>query len=408
MSQKHEISITTARRMALNAQLLDGRTKLPRGKDGTLAAIEKLGYVQIDTISVIERAHHHTIRTRRPDYRPEYLHELQAVDRSVFEYFTHALSYVPMSDFRFYLPRMHGFNDPYDKWQKDRLATYRKVMKPVLERVRAEGPLGSSAFIPERRKAKGEMWHRDPYRSALELLHLTGEIMVCDRKNFERIYDLTERVLPADTDTRIPEPDELGAYHVRRALRVYGIATEADIRSHLCMATNGVVKQAIGALVDQGEVTPVTVKGDDRTIWYALGQSLENTARLRKISPRLHLLSPFDNLIIRRDRLARLFDFDYVLECYVTPAKRKHGFFVLPILWGEEFVGRLDPKADRKAGTLLVQNLMIEKIPEDRPRFLHALADKLLTLARVNGCDGVSIVRCSPAGFGKQLQKLLG
>ena len=408
MSDNHTISVNAARRLALNAQLLDGRTKLPRGKEGTLAAIEKLGYVQIDTISVIERAHHHTIRTRFPGYRPEYLQELQAVDRSVFEYFTHALAYVPMSDFRFYLPRMRGFNDPYDKWQKDRLTKYRKVMKPVLDRVRAEGPLGSSAFVPDRRKTKRETWDRDPYRSALELLHLTGEIMVCDRKNFERIYDLTERVLPDNVDTRVPEPDELGAYHVRRALQTHGAATEREIQMHLRMATDDAVKRALGLLVENGEVTAVTIKGDGRTTMFALSSSLENAARLRKTAPRLHLLSPFDNLIIRRDRLARLFDFDYVLECYVTPAKRKHGFFVLPILWGEEFVGRLDPKADRKERVLQIRSLSIEKPLKDSPRFQQALADKLTTLARVNGCDCVSILRCSPANFGKGLQKLLG
>ena len=197
-----KISLEHARRMAVHAQLLDGRARLPRGKEGIARTIQKLGYVQIDTIAVVERAHHHTLRTRRRDNRPDMLHELQAKDRRVFEYWGHAVSY---------LPPMRSFQNPKDKWVRERLEAHGYLMPAVLERIRKEGPLSSQDFAPPSGANRSGWWDWKPSTVVLELLFWQG-----------------------------PDEDELGRFLVRRALSAYGVAKEKDVYAHL-PATSKVV-----------------------------------------------------------------------------------------------------------------------------------------------------------------------
>ncbi|MFH1891768.1 MAG: crosslink repair DNA glycosylase YcaQ family protein [Candidatus Zixiibacteriota bacterium] len=399
-----KISSQTARRIAINAQLLDGRVKLAKGKEGAVQAIEMLGYVQIDSMSVIQRAHHHTLWTRLPDYDPVTLHELHAIDRRVFEYFGHALSYLPMKDFRFYLPRMHRFDDPYSKWEKERLARYGHLMKPVLKRFRQEGALGLSDFTPPETLAPGE---RNPNKAAIELLQLKGDIFVSERRPSERVFDLAERVIPGDTDMRVPDDDELGRFLVRRALNACGVATVSEIEDHIRTARKNVVADALRELQDSGEVATLRISENGDTEYFALSDSVEKLARLRKMSPRLHLMSPFDNLIIQRSRISQIFDFDYSLECYVTPAKRKFGYLVHPILWDEMLIGRLDPKADRKRKALIIRNLMVERMPKDSEQFLSAFAAKLSEFARFNDSESLEFDGISPEKIRRPLERLM-
>jgi uncharacterized protein YcaQ len=397
--KKEQISLTQARRVALHAQLLDGQTQLPAGKQGVLQAIEKLGYVQIDTIAVIQRAHHHTLWTRCPDYAPAMLHELQAQDRRVFEYWAHAASYVHMCDYCYYLPRMRQAFDPYSKWERGRLEQFGHLMEPALERIRQEGPLGSKDFVTG--STQGTPRERNPSKVALEMLFARGQLMVTERRGFQKIYDLTERVLPADVDTRVPDDDELGQFFVRRALAAYGVAQEREIHNHIEAADKKTLSTALRDLVDDGQVIPVQVRAAD---YYALPDSLAQAGQLQAAPPRVSLLSPFDNLIIQRERMARLFGFDYALECYVTPAKRKYGYFVLPILWGERLVGRLDPKAERKKKTLVIRNLVLEPGFEAGDDFLPAFYDALKACARFNGCEKITWEKVTPAEIKSMLE----
>lgn len=399
------ISLRQARRIAINAQLLDGRTNFPRGREGVAQVIEKLGYIQIDTISVIQRAHHHTLWNRRSDYDPEMLHQLQAEDRRVFEYWGHAASYLPMSDYRFYLPRMRGFHEPHQKWEKQRLEKYGHMMKPVLERIREEGPLGSKDFTSPPDAKWGTWWDWRPAKVALELLFWRGELMITERRKFHRIYDLTERVLPDGTDTRMPDDDELGRFLVRRALKAYGIASATEIRQHIHGTEKEIIQKGLRGLIDDGEVTPLSVEGGGNGLNYAISESITSSAKLRKNASRLFLLSPFDNFIIQRERIKRLFGFDYALECYVPGPKRKFGYFVLPILWGDEFVGRLDPKADRKAKTLIIRNLVFEKDFNNTEGLLPPLSQKLWDLARFNECEKIIIEKTSPAKLKREVNR---
>jgi uncharacterized protein YcaQ len=349
-SSSVKISTSTARRLAVRPQGLDGGWRLPKGKEGAAQAVERLGYVQIDTIAVVERAHHHVLWTRRSDYTPQMLHDLQAKDRRVFETWTHAAAYAPMSDYRYHLPMMRARAGRLGRWMKQNA----RVMEAALDRIRAEGPLGSADF--EAIGRRGPWWGWKPAKVALEMLLLTGELMVTERRNFHRIYDLTERVLPAGTDRSEPAPEELARFAVRRLLGGLGVASLHEVQWDLRESrreSRKAVSGAIREMADAGEVTPVEVEGLEGEGYYALTESL--AAASRRGRTQVHLLSPFDNLVIWRRRLKKLFGFDYTIECYVTAPKRRYGYFCLPVLWGDRFVGRLDPKADRKGKTFIVR-----------------------------------------------------
>ncbi len=392
------ISAELARRIALHAQLLDGSAALPAGKEGVAQIIEQLGYVQIDTIAVIERAHHHTLQTRAADYSAALLHELQASDRRVFEYWGHAMSYLPMTDYRYYLPRMQQFVTSKSQGIQRRVNKCGHLLLPILERIRQEGPVTSKDFESLPQEKGGTWWEWKPSKIALELLLWRGEIMVTERQKFQKVYDLTERVLPEGIDTRIPSEAEVEEFCVRRALSAYGIARAKDIYAFLQLESKDRRKTSVlTQLVDAGEVIPLTIQDHNSTEYYALPATLEQADQCSRQPAPLHFLSPFDNLIIRRERLQHLFGFDFALECYLPAKKRTYGYFLVPILWGDKFVGRFDPKADRKSKTLILRNLVFEPDFQDFEAFFPIFKQKLQEFARFNQCDAITIEKSTPA-----------
>jgi uncharacterized protein YcaQ len=390
------VSLADARSLAVHCQLLDGASQLPRGKEGVAQAIEHLGYVQIDTIAVVHRAHHHTLWARRPEYRPEMLHDLQAADRRVFEYWAHAIAYLPISDYRYFVPQMNRIRNQGTTWMREWRADHGDVMDLVLERIRAEGALTSKDFEPPPGTKRGTWWDWKPAKRALELLFWQGDLMIAERRNFQKVYDLTERVLPASVDATTPTDEECGRFQVRRALQGLGIAREREILEFLKVADTPVVRKALADLTDAGEVEAVDIEGANRTPCYALADRLEQPIG-EPVEPRAHILSPFDGLIIQRARTEWLFGFQYTLECYLPQAKRKYGYFVLPILFGDRLVGRLDPKADRTAGALIVRKLWLEPSFAAIDEFPLHLGTSLARFAGFNGCASVEVERVSPA-----------
>ncbi len=390
------MSKAAARALAIRAQLLDGQTDLPPGKRGVLRVIDQLGYVQIDTIAAVKRAHHHTLWTRHSDYEEDHLHDLQARDRLIFEYWGHAMSYLPMSDYRFCLPRMRNFLNPKHAWIGHRLEGCAHLLDPILERIRQEGPLGAKDFVASKDEKRGSWWDWKPAKFALEYLFWRGDLMVSERRNFQKVYELAERVLPSDTNLTMPSEEEVGRFLVRRALRSCGILRQKDMQAFMQPAggrdsdwqavDRSVINKAIAELSEAGEIRPVTLEGAEDVTWYALSECLENQPVLQNGIGRIFLLSPFDNLVIRRDWLNRLFGFDYTLECYLPAEKRQYGYFVFPILWGDTLVGRLDPKADRRTKTLVVRNLVFEPGFQVSDEFLAQLGETLTRFARFNGC----------------------
>ncbi len=394
--KKVQVSKPAARAIALRAQLLDGHTRLQPGKQGVLATIDQLGYVQIDTIAAVKRSHHHTLWTRHRDYSEDQLHELQTQDRRIFEYWGHAMSYLPMSDYRFFLPRMRNFRNPAHAWISCRLEGCRHLLEPVLERIRQEGPLSAKHFSASEDAKRGTWWDWKPAKFALEYLFWRGDLMISERRNFQKVYDLTERVLPADVDLTMPAEEEVARFLVGRAVKACGVLRQKDIQAFMQpvggrdsdwqAADSRVIDYAVAELVEAREILPVTVEGGDHVIWYALRESVENQPDVQRTTGRVSLLSPFDNLVIRRDWLSKLFGFDYTLECYLPEKKRQYGYFVFPILWGDVLVGRLDPKADRQTKTLIVRNLVLEPWFQASEEFLTELKETLAAFARFNGC----------------------
>ncbi len=399
------LSSDQVKRLILDSQMLSDIPETSSGKDRTARIIEHLGYIQIDTISVVQRAHHHTLWTRYSGYHPDMLHQLQAVDREIFEYWGHAASYLPMSDYRYYTHRMKNFSDPMDKWAKDRLAKCGHLMDGIISRISEEGPLGSRDFKSDPDVKSGEWWNWKPAKTALELLFWRGDLMVTRRDNFQRIYDLTERVLPEGTNTSMPEKDELGRYLVRRALKAQGVSAMNDIVKHIHAAGREVITSAAESMLTGKEIIPVSVEGGSS--YYMLSESLENLNKNISNLPEVHILSPFDNLVILRDRMSRFFDFGYTLECYVPRTKRRYGYFVLPVLWGTEFVGRMDSKADRRKKILTLHTLRFEEGFGEWEEFLPAFTAKLADFAVFNNCGRIDIDDVKPRKVLPLLKKLL-
>lgn len=367
MSNPVELSKKQAQKLALVSQGLHKPNVFGTGIKGTLNTIEQLSYVQIDSISVIQRAHHHCLWSRVNNYQPEFLEQL-VEQKQLFEYWSHAAAYLPMQDYRYSLPKKYAIAAGEKHWREKNPAAEKKV----LERIRQEGPLQAKDFALESNKKGSGWWDWKPDKVALEQLFIEGKLMVTARKGFHKVYDLTERVLPTDLDTSVPSANELNRYLVTRYLKAHALATIEQI-SYLRKGIKPSISQSCQQMLKNGELLQVKVA--DKNYF-----CLPNYQVLLKqsISPKqINILSPFDNLVIQRKRLAEVFDFDYQIECYVPEAKRQYGYFSLPLLWGTKFVGRMDAKIERKTQILHIQNLHLETadIDEFMDFFQPALKD---------------------------------
>ncbi len=387
------ISKARARDFFLKRQLLSG-SSLAKGKAGAMRIIDKLGYLQIDTINVVERSHHLVLWSRLPGYRQDYLHQLQARDRRIFEYWAHAASFIPIKDYRFYLPTIRRKPKPgswFDRWTK----RHPTLIKDVYKRIKRDGPLTPSDFGDVDNRKRGTWWDWKPAKAALEVLFWRGDLMIKERRNFQRVYDLTERVLPKDLDTTLPNEDQEKNFFIRRALHAMGVATIQDINRYI--GISGRLNKWLNHLLKTGDVNEVRIEGLTRP-YYVLTSDYQSISRRKSEKDRhARFISPFDNLIILRDRTEALFDFKYSLECYVPKNKRKFGYFCLPLLWRNRLVGRIDPKADRQRRVLVVNNLYLDDMIDEYSSFLHALADRLNDFARFNKCDHVELSKNIPA-----------
>jgi hypothetical protein len=400
------ISKTEASEIVFHGQLLNGVPGISKGRKGFAEIVDRLGYVQIDTISVINRAHHHILWTRKHEYNEKHLHDLQTKDKLIFEYWTHAMSFVPMKDYRYSLHRMKNFKNPGSTWLKYRYEQSKKYFAPVLERIKNEGMLSSSDFENDEGHKAGNWWEWKPVKTALEYLFWQGDLMVAERRGFQKYYDLTERVLPAYIDTTLPTDYELNRFFILRALSSLGVATEKEIQkfmqpgrgevSDLQVTEKITMHKTIKEMCEEGEIIRLLIDGDHKSVNYTLPEHLEAVNGKKKRNKKVHILSPFDNLIIQRERTKRLFNFDYVIECYLPEHKRKYGYFVLPVLYGNKFVGRMDSKADRKTNTLIINNIVFEENFTDYDKFIPGFSNKLNKFALFNGCDKIKVTRCMP------------
>lgn len=371
-----------ARKIILHAAGLSQRAPFGKGREAVYKLIDHLGFVQIDANYVVERAHHHAIASRVPDYKPEWLNELQA-DGRIFEFFTSDAGYIPMHDFRFSLSVKEGFLSS----RKPLTQAEINLMNRILDRITREGPLTVKDFENDRLEASSGWWDWRPSKIALERLYLDGRLMVTRGKDFQKVYDLPINIVPDDIDTTKPTPEAFARYVIRRSLQSLGIGYVKEMAWRARRVKGHLVKTELGKLVAEGEVCQVTIEGLKTSPLYMLPGYKNKKIQL---SDDAFILSPFDVLNVFRHRLKDFFDFDYQIECFVPEAKRKYGYFSLPVLVGDTFVARMDSKADRKQRTLTIHNLHFESVKLSKP-MIAKLTDAIQTFARFNQCRDIII-----------------
>lgn len=339
-----------ARRIWLCAQRLDIPAPFGEGAQATADAVAHLGYVQIDTINVIERCHHHILFSRIPAYRRADLKQAQSVDKSVFEYWTHALSYVPSKDFRFFVPLMKEHKRDGHRWYASVTpADMRKVMRLL----RRDGALTIRDIEDDVLREKEHLWHsRKPSKFALQLAFYTGTVTIAERTGMLKTFELMERHFGWDRLPKAASAAEITAYKLDRALRSQGVVS-LDSICHLDAPSKPDIRKLIEARVRRGELLPVALEGAGKQEHWATPEALEGTG---EGEPGLvHILSPFDPLIIQRKRTELFFGYGHKFEAYVPKEKRQFGYFALPVLVGDEIVAAIDLKTDRQDKKLLMQ-----------------------------------------------------
>lgn len=392
------LSNIQARKVILHAAGLAQRAQFGTGTEAVYNVIDHLGFVQIDTNYVVERAHHHAVAVRVAGYEPEWLYELQA-DGRIYEYFMSDSGFMPMHDFRFSLPVKESFRlnrKPISKAEAN-------LMDQVLDRIGREGPLMVTDFENDRLEASSGWWDWRPAKVALERLYFDGRLMITRQKNFKKLYDLPENLIPDDIDTTMPTQGEFARHIIRRTLKALGIAYVKEIAWRARYMKNNLIKKELEKMVAADEVCTVTIDGRKTAPLYMLASEINKEITL---SGDAFILSPFDVVNVFRHRLKDFFDFDYQIECFVPQAKRKYGYFSLPILIGDTFVARMDSKADRKQKTLIVHNLHFEPVKLNKPQ-LGKIIDALKRFIIFNQCQDIIINKSNNEAYLKTITDAL-
>jgi uncharacterized protein len=346
----YTITQSQARHLWLNAQRLDTRAPFGDGPDATLRAIEHLGYVQIDTINVIERSHHHILFTRIPGYERAHLHQAQRVDKSVFEYWTHALSYLPTRDIRFFLDAMRRSRQAPSRFFR---TVNRKDVHKVLKRIRNDGALTIRDIDDDVLVDKEHPWaSRKPSKRALQFAFYGGQVTISARSGMLKTYELMDRHFGWDKRPKAASEREHLFYLLERGLRAQGVVS-LDSVCYLDAKRKPGIRKLIEARVRRRELVPVALEGAAKAEHWALPETLD--IGFDASDELVHILSPFDPLVIQRKRLNLFFDYAHRFEAYVPKDKRVFGYFTTPVLVGNEIVAVIDLKTDREKRKLLLR-----------------------------------------------------
>jgi uncharacterized protein len=413
-----ELSLKEARRLNIRAQLLAGKPPRRPTKQMMRDTIRHLGALQIDSISVVARSHHIVLWSRLGNHPQDWLYELHGKDRALFEYWAHAAAYVPIEHYplfrRSMLEHHTGTGNRWSQRTHEWIQENQALVDSVIARIREDGAVATTSFSAPEGADKAAPWAwygNKPTNLALDILWTDGTLMIDRREKFQRWYDLAERVHPTWDDRLLPSIDEERTTLAGLALTAMGVTTKRWLRDYFRKnlqdgplqgkETGGVLDH----LVETGFATPVRIKGIDEDAYV-------QTALLDKRIPlsRTTLLSPFDSLIWDRRRASQLFGFDLMLEAYTPAAKRQYGYFSLPILYRDQLVGRLDPKAERKSGLFVIRALHLEPsfVGKDDDRFYVEVATALHDFAAFNGCVEFAVERSDPEHAAGRLSDALG
>ncbi|MDT7688940.1 MAG: uncharacterized protein QOE46_1699 [Acidobacteriota bacterium] len=398
MSTRRVVTAEQSRLLLMGAQ---GLLAEP-GRKASVASLRglvlRMGFVQLDSISFVERAHHLTLSSRLDGYRREHLARLLEHDRILFEHWTHDASAIPSEWFAHWKPRFERAGERIRRsiWWRERMgARPERIINAVRERIVREGPLRSQDFEHDASNgAKGSSawWGWKPQKAALEYLWRTGELMVTRREKFQKVYDLTGRVFPEHDNTPRPAEEEHVEWACSTALERLVVATPKEVAEFWDSIEQAQAKRWCEEAERTGRVVPVIVEplGAERPrAAYALADWERRLARLPAPPRRTRLLSPFDPVLRDRARLRRLFDFDYRFEAFVPAPARVHGYYVLPVLEGDRLIGRIDPKLHRDESLLKIRRIFWEpgvRVTRARRKGLEEAAERLALFV---GADGV-------------------
>ena len=400
-----ELTLDAARAILLAAQGLLEPPSRPARKADVLAAIKRMGALQIDTIHIVARSPYFVLWSRLGAYEPRWLDEL-LVEGAIFEYWSHAACFLPIEDFPLYRGAMLERREANDSWARWAVE-HREVVERVLERVRAEGPLRTAAFANGDGRG-GTWWDWKPEKIALELLFLHGRLMIARRENFQRVYELQERVLPGWDDSALPTPEEVRRQKLLASVRALGVAPARWVPDYFRLPKKGVAAQ-LAALAAEGQLVTAQVAGWDGPVYLHPDHlALAERAAAGELRPtRTTLLSPFDPVVWDRARALELFDFHYRIEVYTPAARRTYGYFTLPILHRGQIVGRLDPKAHRDRGVFEVKAIHLEPWVTLDDALIEGLADALRDCAAWHRTPEVAIGAGSPPELAEALREVL-
>lgn len=355
---KDSLSIGEARRAALAAQQFLGRSGTPRNARALADLVGRLGVVQIDSVNVLIRSHYLPIFSRRGAYPCALLERTAYDQRLLFEYWGHEASFLPVELYPLFRWRMDDARSGVGTWGRLRryATSHRSLVTAVIDQIRERGALGASE-LTDAGKSKGSWWGWSQGKEILEWLFWIGDVTTARRRNFERLYDLTERVLP-ESVRALPVPSREQAQRELMLIgaRAMGVATARDLRDYYRLPAKDAAVR-LSELVEQGQLVPVSVEGWKQQGYLHHEAKIPRSAQAAEVAA---LLSPFDSLIWERQRTERLFDFHFRLEIYTPIHKRLHGYYVLPLLLGDRIVGRVDLKSDRQSGRLQVKGGSVE------------------------------------------------
>lgn len=368
LNQMEPVVLTNSqvRKIVLNAAGLARDAQFGTGIEAVYRVIDHLGFVQLDTNYVVERAHHHVMAARIPGYQTQWLASL-CEDGRIYEYFISDAGYLPMRDFRFSLPVKKAF----ELQGKPLSRPEANLMKEIMDRAEREGPLMVGDFDNDRVEASSGWWDWRPAKVALERLYLEGKLMINRTKSFQKVYDLPINLVPVEIDLSMPAAEEYARFVILSTLRALGVSSVKEMAWRARRVKGNLIKKELEEMVQNGLVSKVAVEGLKGPYYMLPGQDINI-----EISHTVFILSPFDILNVFRHRLKDFFHFDYQIECFVPAPKRQYGYFSLPVLAGETFIARMDAKADRKKKVLIVHNIHFEAINLDQivmGKFVQAL-----------------------------------
>lgn len=389
------VPASTARRLLMRAQGLLHDPQRPATPASVYRLIEQMGFVQIDTISIVERAHHHILHSRFDAYTPAILARLHHKERKLFEHMTHDASLIPARWFPHWRPRFE--RSARSAWWRTRLGPDMDAkVTQVLDHITRHGASMARHFLAGDARPSGPWWDWRPEKTALEYLWRRGVLSVSARDNFHKVYDLTERVYPAPHALPAPSDAEHTDWACSTAIERLGVATPGEIAAFWRSITPAAAAVWCRSAAQSGRIVPVLAASSGQAPprkAFAVPDWKRAAARAPDPPARARLLSPFDPVIRDRARLLRLFAFDYRFEAFVPAPKRAYGYYVLPILEGDRLIGRLDPKLHRDRAELKILKLWWEPAVEITPARRAALEDAVERYARFIGADRWTLPR---------------